>query len=125
MVGARIGGAPVHSQKVGPGGVRPSHDAHQGIGIFIFHRLAEAGDAIAELVQRLQQGRLVFTKDVVPHHRIGAGNAGEVAKTAGSITEDLGGISLPGQRIHQRERQQMWQMAGFCQDLVVVIRRHL
>ena len=90
---------------MGPGRIGAGHDAHQGIGIIVADRLAEAGNTVAEQVQGLQQRGLVLTKNVVPHQRIGAGDTGEVAKTAGSIAEDLRGVALPGQGIHQRKGQ--------------------
>ncbi len=107
MVGAGIGGALVHGHKMGPRRIGAGHDAHQGIGIIVTHRLTEARDTVAEQVQGLQQRGLVLAENVMPHHRIGAGDTGEVAKTAGSIAEDLCGVALPGQSIHQRKGQQM------------------
>ena len=125
MPGAGVGSAPVHGQKVGPGGVGPGHDAHQGLVVVVLDGVLEAIDTVPEQGQRFQHRLPILAEDVVPHHRVGAGDAGKVAKAAGGVAENLGGIALPGQGVDQRERQQMRQVAGFRQHPVMVVRRHL
>ena len=67
----------------------------------------------------------VGEKNVMPHHRIAAGNPGEIAKTTGGVAEYLQVLAAFGQRINQTEGQQMRQMAGGGEHFVVMLDFHV
>ena len=86
----------------------------------------QRGQILAEALQQFEHGLAVGQKDVAPHDRIGGGDAGKVAKTAGRIGDDLGLQILAefGRGADDRIGDQMRQMRGDRQHLVVVIGRH-
>src|SRR5947209_8889791 len=53
-------------------------------------RPLQGGQILAEPLQEFQDRLAVGEKDVAPHDRVGGGDAGEVAETAGGIGDDLG-----------------------------------
>ena len=62
----------------------------------------------------MQHRLAVGEKDVVPHHRIAASNASEVAKTTGSITEYLE-VLVPLRQQHEPPHASFPQHAGIVQ----------
>ncbi|MNM67287.1 hypothetical protein D3C81_788120 [compost metagenome] len=61
----------------------------------------------------------------MPHHRIAAGDPREIAEAASGIAEDFQIFAAFGQRIDQRESQQVRQMTGGGQHFVVMIDIHV
>ncbi len=90
------------------------------------HGAGKRRQVLVETAKHFQHGVFVGDEDVAPHGRIGRGDAGEVAETAG------------GELQHFRARNlrklvggaddgigdQMRQMAGNPEHQIVVIRRH-
>ncbi|CRQ29534.1 hypothetical protein PAERUG_E16_London_17_VIM_2_04_14_00224 [Pseudomonas aeruginosa] len=87
--------------------------------------LAQRVEVVTKNIQCTQHGLAIGEKDVVPHHRVAAGDPREIAETAGGIAEYLQILAALGQRIDQREGQQVRQVAGGCQHLVVMLDLHV
>ena len=86
---------------------------------------AQSIQVIAEGVQGAQYGITVGNEDVVPHHRVTAGNTGKVSEASRGIAEDLQVFAALGQRINQGKGQHVRQMTGGCQYLVMVLDIHV
>ncbi|MCY1298486.1 hypothetical protein D9M70_479760 [compost metagenome] len=61
----------------------------------------------------------------MPHHRVAAGDPREVAEAAGGVTENLQVLAALGQRVDQAECQQVRQVAGRGEHLVMVLDFHV
>ncbi|MCY1291780.1 hypothetical protein D9M70_409800 [compost metagenome] len=88
-------------------------------------RGAQGVEVVAKSVQGAQHRLPVGEENVVPHHRIATGDPGEIAKAASSVAEDLQVLAALGQRVDQAEGQQVRQVAGRGQHLVVVLDLHV
>ncbi len=64
-------------------------------------RIAQSVEIATEGVQGAQHRLAIGQEDVVPHHRVAAGNPREIAETTGGVTENLKVLVALGQRIHQ------------------------
>src|SRR5881227_492624 len=62
----------------------------QGLGVTAADRALQGGQILAEALQQLQNRLAVRQEDVAPHHRVGGGDAGEVAEPPGRESDDLG-----------------------------------
>ena len=100
-------------------------DGEHSITVARFHGLTQPAQTGLEVVEGGQHGVAVGGEDVAPHDRVAAGDAGEVAKAAGGVAEDLQPFVLARQGVHQREGEQVRQMAGARQHLVVALHVHL
>jgi len=78
----------------------------------------------AVLPQLVTQRHSVGGTNVAPHFGRACGDAREVAKAARGIVEVLVGARHSGQHVHQREREQMWQVADGGENVVVLSRTH-
>ncbi|MCY1425077.1 hypothetical protein D9M71_408560 [compost metagenome] len=125
----------VHGVHIGPlgqdfaevltGNPGAREDAHQLLPVPLVDSLAQVVEVVAEYIEDAQHRLAVGEEDVVPHHRIAAGDPREVAEAAGGITEDFQIFTALGQRIDQREGQQVRQVAGGGQHLVVMLDLHV
>ncbi len=88
-------------------------------------RVAQGVEVAAKCVQGAQDRLAVGEEDVVPHGRIATGDSREIAETTRSVPEDLEVFIALGQRIDQAEGQQVRQVAGRGQHLVVALHRHV
>src|SRR5690606_5931752 len=84
-------------------------------------RVAQGVEVIAKRVQCAQHRLAVGEEDVVPHHRIAAGDPREIAETTSGITKNLQVLAALGQRVDQGKGQQMRQMAGGGEYLIVML----
>ena len=103
----------------------PGEHAQQLMAVSRIHRVAQGVEVTAEGVQGAQHRFAIGEEDVVPHHRIAAGNPREIAEAAGGVAENLEVLVALGQRIHQAKCQQMRQVAGRCQHFVVTLDLHM
>ncbi len=87
--------------------------------------VAQGVEVAAEGVQGAQHRFAIGEEDVVPHHRVAAGNPREVAETTGGVTENIEVLITLGQRVHQAKCEQMRQMAGCSQHFVVTLDLHM
>jgi len=86
----------------------------------------QRGQILAEALQQFEHGLAIGQKNVAPHHRVGRGDPGKIAKPAGRIGDDLRLQILAklGRGADDRVGDQMRQMRGDRQHLVVMIGRH-
>ena len=61
----------------------------------------------------------------MPHYRVASGDSCEIAKTSRSVTKDIQILIALGKRVHQPERQQMRQMTGCSQHLIMTLDLHM
>jgi len=99
-------------------------DTHNVVTVIPGNSLTQGLEIVSETIQHFDNGILIGQTNVMPHHRIAARNAGEIAETASGITENLAVFLHPGQGVHQGIGQQMGHMAGGRQHLIVFIPGH-
>ena len=87
--------------------------------------LAQRVEVVTKNIQCTQHRLAIGEKDVVPHHRVAAGDPCEITETAGGIAEDLQVLAALGQGVDQGEGQQVRQVAGGRQNLVVMLDLHV
>lgn len=87
-------------------------------------RGAQGVEIAAKDIESAQYRLAVGEEDIAPHHRIAAGDPCEIAKAAGGIAKDFQVFVALGQRVHEAEGQQMRQMAGGGEHLVVALDGH-
>ena len=124
----------VHSVHIGPAGQNFAEmfAGHAGAGehaqqlmpIPSVDRIAQGVEVVAKRIQCAQHGLAVGEEDIVPHHRITAGDPREVAETASGIAENFQVLAALGQRVDQGKGQQVRQMAGGGKHLVVMLDLH-
>src|SRR5690606_10486173 len=105
MHNVHIGSASQYFAEMFPGSSGAREYAQQGMPVSFIDRSAQGVEVAAKIIQGGQHCFAIGQEDVVPHHRITACYAGEVAKTASSITKDFQILMTFGQRIHQPERE--------------------
>ncbi|MNQ68424.1 hypothetical protein D3C85_829770 [compost metagenome] len=125
MHGVHIGPTGQNFAEMLTGDAGAGEHAQQSMPVSMIDRLAQTIEVAAEAVENAQHRLAVGEEDVVPHHRIAAGDAGEIAKATGSVAEDLEVLALVGQRVDQAEGQQVRQVAGGGEHLVVVLDGHV
>jgi len=86
---------------------RTGEHAQQLMTITRIHCIAQGVEITAESVQSTQHRFAIGEKDVVPHHRVAAGNSREIAETTGCVAENIQVLIALGQRVHQTKCQQM------------------
>src|SRR6516162_1680823 len=69
---------------------RPGEEILQFVALAPTDRALQGGQVFVEALQDLEHRFAVVEKNVAPHHRIGGGYPGEVAKPAGREFDDLG-----------------------------------
>ena len=125
----------VHSVHIGPAGqdfaeVFTGHagagkHAEQMMPILCVDRVAQRIEVVTEVIEDVQNRLTIGEEDVMPHQRVAAGNPREIAETTSGITENLQILAALGQRIDQTKSQQVRQMAGGCEHLVMVLHLHV
>ncbi|MNF75375.1 hypothetical protein D3C84_574390 [compost metagenome] len=125
----------VHGVHIGPTGqdfaemlageAGAGEHAQQLMPIPCVDRAAQGVEVGAKCVQDAQHRLAVGEEDVVPHHRITTGDPREVAEAASGVTENLQVLAALGQRVDQAECQQVRQVAGRGEHLVMVLDFHV
>src|SRR5471032_421261 len=88
-------------------------------------RVAQGVEVATESVQGAQHRLAIGKEDVMPHHRITAGDTREIAETTRGVAENIEIFVTFSQRVHQTKSQQMRQMTGRSQHLVVTLDLHV
>ncbi len=123
--GIDTGTAGENSAEVLPRGACTGKYIHQLRAITGIHCVAQGVEIGAKAVQSAQYSITIGHENVVPHGRIAACDAREVTKPACGIPEYVQVFVALGQRIDQAECQQMRQMTGGSQHLVVALDLHV
>ncbi len=106
------------------GNAGAGEDAQQLMPIPGVDRVAQSVEVVAKYVQCTQHGLAIGEEDIVPHHRITAGDPREITETASGIAENLQVLAALGQRIDQGEGQQMREMTGGREHLIMMLHLH-
>ncbi len=87
MHNVHIGSASQYFAEMFPGGAGASEHAEQLVPVSFIDRGAQRIEVATKIVQGVQHRFAIGEEDVVPHHRVAAGDAGEIPETAGRITK--------------------------------------
>ena len=92
--------------------------------VLIGNGSAQLFEVVGKVVNDTKNRITVRQKNIVPHHRIAGRNPGEIPEATGGVPEDVHVLIFTRQGIYQGERDQVRQVAGGCQHLIVIRHRH-
>ena len=100
--------------------------ALQRLAVADANRALQPRQILRQAAQHFQHRLAIIEEYVAPHHRVRSGNAGEVPKTRGRKFDDLGFqvVLEIRRRTDDRIGDQMWNVRGDGQDMVVMDRIH-